>query len=86
MCALPCGRMRESLFLLTSVHPFHYFNTSVIYYSYTVHILIIFLTNTDYYMYFSVPAISSAVFFSFLFSVNFCPFVCYLTGAVVYSL
>lgn len=43
------------------------FYTSFIYYSCTVHILIMFLTNIDYYTYFTVPAISFAVFFHFCF-------------------
>lgn len=38
VCALPCGRMRESLFLLTSVQPFHCFTQA----SYTIHILFVY--------------------------------------------
>lgn len=85
VCAFPCGRMRKSLFLLTSLHPFYCFTQA----SLTIHVLFIFMTNINYYKYFTTPTISFPSYFfnfCFLYTKNFCLFVCYLRGAVVYTL
>ena len=83
LCAFPCGRLREALFLLTSLHPFHCFTQA----SFTVHVLFIFLTNIDDQKYFTVPTVSfSRSLISVSCTLNFWLFVCYLIGAVVYTL
>lgn len=78
-----CALMREALFLLTPLHPFHCFIQA----SFTIHALFIVMTNIDYYKYFTVPTVSfPGSLISLFYTLNVCLFVCYLTGAVVYTL